>query len=71
MFRGPVACGVSEDEWAGQVAVFARQGCDDTFLTRLSNELHSSCVLPVWGERSGGLIILSPILWMGSRGAAK
>lgn len=26
--------GVSEDEWAEQVAAFARQGCDDTSLTR-------------------------------------
>lgn len=47
MFRGPVARGVSEDEWAGQVAVFARRGCDDTFLTRLLRELCSSRVVPV------------------------
>lgn len=34
--------------------MFARRGCDDTFLTHLSSELQSACIHPSPGERQRG-----------------
>lgn len=52
MFRGTMARGVSEEEWAGQVAMSVRLGCDDTSLTCLSSDLRGPHTCPLPGPYS-------------------